>query len=332
MQLKNVLFLTLLVFVSARLFAVSPDASLPQWYKADFFVSEWLPEQKSLIIQVDIEAKEADLHNVSCRLYQDFSKIQNGQVRNRKIIQAGDKASFLFRFQVEPPLDTWFDCDLRAMPDPRGLTRAVEKENNDALTHKVKMDQIKAIKEPIKIGTTFPVFVRDDIAQTTTAQLAFRPEIKHCGRDLYLWLPENSVGKGITGETLKALKKSTKSLKFKSAVAACDLLIRKFSNRTEPVVIQTGPQETFEIPVKVAIQLIEGNRITLKALRDKNIQVMKNTIDNMEPKFYRPYVCFNLAQFLLVHDFKEEAAKWLEIALNDIPSWSKAEELLENSD
>jgi hypothetical protein len=218
------------------------------------------------------------------------------------------------------------------MPDPEGLTLAVKKEKNDELTRKIKMSEIAAIKEPIKIGTTFPVFVRDDIALSTTAQLAFRPEIKHCGRDLYLWLPEKSIGKGITAETLKALKKSTKSSNFKSAVAACDLLIRKFSNRTEPVVIQTGPEETFAIPAKVALQLIEGNKITLKALRDKNIQVMKNTIDNMEPKFYRPYVCFNLAQFLLVHDFKEEATKWLEIALYDIPSWSKAKELLEGFD
>jgi hypothetical protein len=330
MQLRTFIMICLLFFSAGKLWAVSPEIRLPEWNFTEFGIADWEPDQKLLQLKAVVEAKEVDLKNVSCQLFQDIAPNQNGNIKEKSLLAAGDKAVFIFRLQIEPEVSAWINFDLRAQPDQDDLRKVVSAKNFKALTSEILNKEIESMNKPVAIGRTLPIFVAEDIALAVTREMAFRPAIKHKNRKLYIWLPNGPVGQGIAAETFRALQNAVTAGNYRSAVAACKLLVRKLSEKNEPLVMEKSKDEKFMIPASVAREMLQADQALFEALESQNYDKLKSFADAMKPAYSRGFVYFNHAQLLLSAKQNSEALKWFRKAAKDIPSWPEADRMIKS--
>lgn len=327
MQLKTIALLSLLIMLTCRLSAVSPDISLPEWQKTEIGVSDWSPEEGILLVKVSLEAKNISIRKVSCQLNQKFDSAQAPELRTKEIINAGDKAVFLFRLHVKPEISEWIECDLRAQPDQDGLRKLVETMKDKPLTMEILQNEVNSTTQPVLLGKSFPIFVAEDIAMGTTAEMAFRPSLEHNGKKFYIWLPPETLGAGITSEAFKALRNSVRSGNYKSAISACNLIIRRTESNKQPLTMTKGAGETFVIPDKVALEMLLANRAIFALLDNPESKELSELAGKIKPCYSRAFIYFNLAQSLSSGSKKVEALDWVKKALVEIPSWPTAQKL-----
>lgn len=328
MQLKSLILLLALLFLSSHSFAVSPDIRLPEWYKCDFGIADWSPDQRILTVRAAISATRVDLHSVSCRLEQKLSKPNLSEIKEHKLVKKGDKAVFLFRLQVDNECKGWLNFDLRARPDEKGMLAAIAELEAKPLTNKVLENEIMKLKQPIMLGQSLPVFVAPDIAIGVTAEIAFRP-FTLAEQSVYLWLPEERFGTGIKAESFKALKKAVDAGQHRSAAAACTLIINKLAGDKAGLKAEPRQGEVFEIPGSVAIDLLTLNRATFIALEKGDSTELKQLSEQLKSGYVKAFACFNLARICIGKKDKAKAKALLKQALELIPTWPVAAVLQE---
>ncbi len=328
MQLRTVIAILLLTFFATRLSAVSPDIRLPDWQKHEIRITEWQPEQKTLMLSVSIKAINTAIKDISCSMFLPWSQ-QTTETKKRELLEPQDKAIFIFRLQVPETLSSWLDIDLRAQPDKEGLKNQIAKFTDKPLTVKVLNDELKSLNAPIMLGKSIPVFVANDIALSATSELTFRPEIEINGHKFYIWLPPANFGSGLTKESFKALKNALKSGNFKAAIAASKLLSRRIEKHEKPIAAKKDNGDTFIIPTPVLKQVLEANMALLQSLAANNdSKPLQKHVKNAIPSFSRPFLLFNLGQIYNMHQQDAEAHKYLQMALKDIPAWPLAKKLI----
>ncbi len=328
MQLKCLIIVMILMFCASHSFAVSPEMRLPEWHKTEFGIADWSPEQGLLVVKAAISAPLVDLHEVSCSLQHDFSTMPPEPARTHKIIKKGDKAVFMFRLNVKPECHGWLNFDLRARPDSKGLLEAIQIHANKPLSKAILASEIEKLEKAILLGQSIPVFVAEDIVVGVTREIALRPFAVD-GNSFYVWLPEERFGTGIVAETFKALKKSASANQFRSAAAACSLIINKLKGQKAGLRAEPAHGEIFEIPNSVAVNLLELNHATFSALENSKHKRLQELTENMKSGYIKAFACFNLAMNKLKANKKPEGIALLKKAVELIPTWPKAQKLLE---
>lgn len=324
MQLKTLSIVCLLILCSCRLSAVSPDIRLPEWNKTEVGISDWYPDQGLLMLRVSLEAKNVSIHEVTCQLHQNFDQAQTGSIRNKAVVKAGDKAHFIFRLNVKSGLNDWIECDLRARPNQKELRALVAQIEGKPLSKEIMQNEINSITKQIQLGKSIPIFIAKDIALSTTAEMAFRPELEVKGKKFYVWFPPDNLGAGITPETFKALRNSVRAGNFHSAIAACDLLIRRLEKNEQSISISKSKGEKFMIPAKVAQEMVKANKAIFEALKNADSSELIQFAKSMKPSYTRAFVYFNLAQILSISKRNTEALDWINNAMLEVPAWPEA--------
>jgi hypothetical protein len=248
--------------------------------------------------------------------------------KSHKLVKKGDKAVFMFRLNVKPECKGWLNFDLRALPDRQGLLKALKNDSEKPLTHALLESEAEKLSQPILLGQSIPVFVAEDIVVAVPAEIALRPfEIGN--ESFYLWLPEERFGMGIVAESFKALKKSAAANQFRSAAAACSLIINKLKGTKAGLRAEPTQQEVFEIPNSVAINLLELNHATFSFLENKESKSLQILMEKVKSTYIKAFACFNMAMTRNRTKDGKARAKLLEKAIELIPTWPKARKLLE---
>ena len=238
----------------------------------------------------------------------------------------GDKVVFLHKFSIKPDFAGWAEVELAAQPAKEGILALIKSAHaNEPATAAILEAEAQTIDNPINFGRSMPLLVREDIALCTAAETALKPDFKVNGQQFYFWYPESGFGKGLTSEGLKAFTSAIGNSNLKSAEAAGSMLIKKLESSKEPLTLSRANNETFAIPAAVAIDLINANLTTLKAIIEKNPEALEKKINDMQPGYTRPFLMFNLASLYESQKKSGPAKLWYEKAINEIPAWPLAE-------
>ncbi|MFZ5952477.1 MAG: hypothetical protein ACOYXC_17380 [Candidatus Rifleibacteriota bacterium] len=325
MPMKSLFLIFCFVFSASGIFAVSPDINLPEWQKTEFGIADWSPENGILVVRATIRAINTDLHQVSCSLSQQLDAAGQKEAKGRERLKAGESAVFLFRLSVKGPAHGWLDFDLQARPDADGLLQQIAKISGKPLTAEILRDEVAHLNQPIKIGQSIPIVVSNDIALNLTPEMTFSLTSTPAG-GLYLWLPKERFSTGIVAESLKAMNKAVETGQFKSAAAACTLVINRLNASKENLKAETRPGETIEIPGKTMIEMLKVNRATFSDLDKKDAGELKSLIDSLKPSYSKAFAHFNLSRILVKKD-NRQAQLQIEQALKIIPTWPEAASL-----
>ncbi|GAB4267764.1 MAG: hypothetical protein Kow0029_02510 [Candidatus Rifleibacteriota bacterium] len=316
-----------LMIYACPLAAVTPDISLPEWQKTEIGIPVWSPDEGLLVIKVCLTAKDVELYDVFCQLNQSFAPEQKTEIKRMEKIGAGEKVIFMFRFQVKPDLHAWIDLDLRARPNPEDLQKKAFGQNLPPLSAEILRNEINSIKKPILLGKPFPIYVSRDIAICATPQMIFKQKLEINGHKFYVWLPEENIGSGLTAETFKALRSAFDSKNYRSAAAACSLLIKRLGKEKEPLKFAPEKESSFSVPVRTAIEMLEADNALFSALASGNAEELLNYAARVKPSYASAFAYFNSAMMMKLKGKKDIARKWVERALVEVPAWPAAEAL-----
>ncbi len=329
MPAKGIVFFTVLLTVisfTGAVFAMSPQIKLPEWNKTRISVTEFDSEQNLLEIQVEIAAEKIALRNISSKVHVPKEVSMKAETRERKILKPGDKAVFIHRLNIKPEFYGWLEVDLRAQPDQEQMIELVKKIHaSEPVASAILQEEAKAITQPIYIGTSMPVLVRKDIALSSSEEMAFRPDLKVNKSDFYLWYPPSGIGRGITAESLREFDKAIRMANHGRAVAAANLILKKFADLSESLSLEKADGETFMIPYGILSDMINANLLTLKAIETRNPDELAEMVKTMRPGFTRPFLFFNLGSIYEILNRKKDAADAFKKAQEDIPAWPAAE-------
>jgi len=335
MPLKGLALFALLLtmIISANgVNAMNPEVRLPEWCRTSFSISEWQPNEGVLVVRVEIAANAITLRQISSKLHLPKDLSQQGDLRERKILKKGDKAVFLHRVSIKPDYYGWVEIDLRAMPDQTELLELVRKTHaGEPITARILEEEAKTVSQPITIGTSLPLLLRNDIAIGSSEEMAFKPEYKSGKRVFYMWYPPSGIGKGITAEGIKAFDSALRLGNLVKAEAAANMLVKKFTNFDEPLTLEKDDGESFAIPAKMAIELINADMLSLRAICSNSTPELEKSLEAMKPGFTRPFLYFNLG--VLYENNKDfiKAQNAFKKALADLPVWPMALKKIEKS-
>jgi len=314
---------------AASVHAVTPQIRLPEWNRTSFAIAEWKPEQGILVISVSIEANQVSLSKISSQLHAPPELNVPADRHERESLVKGDKTVFLHKISVKAGFTGWLELDVRAQPAKQGMLALVAAiHSKEPLTCKILEEEVNTINQPIYIGTSLPVLLRDDAALSTMPEAAFTNDLEEGGRKYYLWYPPESLAKGITGEGLKVYSSALRTASLTKSESAAKMLLRKLENDKEPLVVEKAGGETFTLPAMVARELINANQLIMRAVTGKKPEILSEHLNTMQPGYTRPFLYYNLA--MLENSLKKRALaiKSLEKALADQPAWPLAEKLL----
>lgn len=309
--------------------AMTPQIRLPEWQRSKIDISEWKPAQGLLTIRVAIEASAVSLSEVSSQLRVPPELTASDSRRVRPAMKKGEKSVFLHIFNIKPDFAGWFEVDLRAMPAQKELIELIKaKHAAEPVTCKILETEALTISQPLFIGSSLPLLVRDDIAICTAAETAFRPDFKSGDQEFYIWYPATGFGKGLSAEILKAFSAAVSSGNIKSSESTADMLIRKLEATKEPLLLEKAGDENFAIPAAVAIELIKANLLTLRAIVNKSPDELEKVLKDMKPGYTKPFLMFNLGNLYAGLKKNSKAKNWFEQALVEIEAWPLAEKKL----
>ncbi len=323
MPIKGLILLLLTTCIfSQSVFAMSPQIRLPQWHNTSISLSEYKPDQGLLTVQVEIVADFVSLSNISSRLHGPESLKLTADVREKAILKKGDRAVFLHQIKLAADYHGWLEVDVRAQPHQGELMQLVKATSKDSpIALKVLEAEVRSVNQPISIGRSMPLFTSNDIAMSTTAEMALRPELKVGNHQLYLWYPPTGIGSGLTAEALKAFDTAIRQGNFSRAEAAARLVKKRFSDDKEALLLEKAKGETFTIPGKMVIELIDANLVTLKALNEKDPMVLLKAAQAAGASYLRPFLHFNLATVYELNKQPSEAKEHFLAARKDLPTW-----------
>lgn len=305
--------------------AMTPEIRLPDWQKSKIDISEWKPDQKLLTVRIDIEAPSVQLENVSSQLHLPAELNTSSGKHERPILKKGDKVIFLHRIGVKSEFAGWAEVEMKAQPSQAEMLQLIkEAHSNEPATLAILEAEAMTINQPLFFGRSIPLLVRDDIALCTAAETAFKPDFKAMEKEFYFWYPESGFGKGLTSEGLKAFTGAIAAGNLKSAEAAGKMLIKKLETGKAPLMLTRANNETFAIPAPVAIELIEANLMSLKAIVNKDPKSLEKLLEGLKPGYTRPFLMFNLASLFASQRNNTLARSWYEKAIADIPAWPLA--------
>ncbi len=322
MPIRPLLLIFYFVFFASGIFAVSPDVNLPEWQKTEFGIADWSPENGILVVRATLRAINTDLHQVSCSLSQQLDAAGQKEAKSRKLLKAGESAVFLFRLTVKGPAHGWLDFDLQARPDSDGLLQQIARMKDKPLTVEILRDEAAHLNHPIKLGRSIPIVISNDLAISLPPEMTFSLTPTPAGT-LYLWLPRERFSTGIIAESLKAMNRAAETGQFKSAAAACTLIINRLSASKDSLKAETRPGETIEIPGKNIIEMLKVNRAAFSSLEKGNAGELKDLLESLKPSYTKAFAHFNLARILEKKD-KKTAQNQIEQALNIISTWPEA--------
>lgn len=335
MSLKGLALFALLLtmIISANgVNAMNPEVRLPEWNRTSFTISEWKPEEGILVVRVEIAANAVTLRQISSKLHLPEKLSQQADLRERKILKKGDKAVFFHRISVKPDYYGWIEIDLRAMPDQVELLELVRKTHaNEPITAKILEEEAKTVVQPISIGTSFPLLLRKDIAIGSSEEMTFKAEYKAGQKVFYMWYPPAGIGKGITAEGIKAFDAAVRLGNLVKAEAAANMLVKKFTSFDEPLVLEKDNGESFAIPARMAIDLINADMLSLRAICSNTTTELEKSLETMPASFIRPFLYFNLGVLYENNKDFARAQGAFKKALTDLPVWPMALEKVEKS-
>lgn len=306
-------------------YAMNPHVRLPEWHQTTFAISEWNPNEGILVLRVEICANAVTLRKISSKLILPKNIVQNIDARERGVLKKGEKAVFLHRLTLKPGFSGWIEIDLRAQPSQEELLQLVQQmHDKEPVTAKVLEEEIKYIVQPITIGTSLPITLRQDIAISAAEELLFKTDTNSANRNFYLWYPPAGIGKGIAAESIKSFDGAIRTGNIKTAEAVANMLIKRFASSDEPLVLEKAGDENFMIPAKMVIELLNADMIIMRAIASQDSQELEKFINNMKPGFIRPFLNFNLGLLHEKQKAKDKAVEAFQKALKDIPAWPAA--------
>ena len=329
------LFLTAILgcfaIAAGSLQAMTPQVRLPDWQRSQIAISEWQPEHGILIIRVTVEASAMALSNVSSRLHIPVEPSLPDNTHKKQSMKKGEKAVFMHKINIKPNFAGWCEVDLRAQPDKKELIELIGSVHaNEQATRAILEAEAQTISQPIFIGNSMPLLLRDDIAICTAKETAFRPDFKSDNHEFYVWHPESGTGTGLTAELLKAFSAALSAGNVKNALSTAETLIRKLKGSKDPLKLEKANGESFMIPAEVAIALIEADTLTLSAVVNKDTESLQKALMAMKPGYTRPFLMFNLGNLYASLKKNDKAKTYIKQALDAIESWPLAKKQLEN--
>lgn len=326
----TILFLICSLFMGANsVRAVTPQIRLPDWHSTSFALAEWNADEGILMLSVTIKADQVNLSSISSQLHAPAELGLPADRHERSALEAGDKVVFMHKVNARIGFSGWLELDVRAMPNREELSKlAAEKHKNEPLTRQIVEEEIRTIENPIYIGTSLPVLLREDAALSTMPEAAFVATSDKAGRTWYFWYPPEAMGKGITGEGLKAYAAALRANSLERSESAAKMLLRRFDTNKDELRIDKSKSESFSMPSEIATSLIKANQLTLRARNARNPQIISRELSAMKPGYTRPFLYYNLA--VLENSLKnhDNAVKHLEHAIKDLPAWPLAKKLL----
>lgn len=325
-------FLLAMIISANAVNAMNPEVRLPEWCRTSFAIAEWQPKEGVLVIRVEIAANAITLRQISSKLHLPKELSQQADLRERKILKKGDKAVFLHRISIKPDYYGWVEIDLRAMPDQTELLELVRKTHaNEPVTATILEAEVKTVSQPITIGTSLPILLRNDIAIGSSEEMTFKPEYKAGQKVFYMWYPPVGIGKGITAEGIKAFDTALRLGNLVKAEAAANMLIKKFTNFDEPLTLEKDNGESFAIPARMVIELINADMLSLRAICNNSTTELEKSLEAMQPGFTRPFLHFNLGVLYENNKDVARAQNAFKKALADLPVWPMASNKIDKS-
>lgn len=324
------LFITLLCLISitSGVFAMTPRVKFPKWNNTNIKITDWNPASGILTLTVTVEANRIPLEKVYSQPYlqSSFKTIQNKFEKDS--VKYGEKAVFTHRLNIKSNSNDWIEMDVRAKPNIAGMKNLIRSEyvNNEAMCGVLEAEA-DSIKTPIFIGTSMPVLVRDDIALDVTPEIAFTPSFENNKSNYYIWMPLDSAESKTTGSAIKLFKEAVAKKDLQTIEATCQNLIKRFDTDKKAIVFKRAKGDNFMIPTKVAIEMLNADLATLKAILSGKAEELENTYKAMKPCYTKAFLAYNLSVLYSSLNQADKAKQYKEEALAENPAWPAAKKL-----
>ncbi len=321
-KIAVLLFVLCLVSVVSGVFAMTPRIRFPEWNKTNIKITDWDPIKGILTITVVIEANRIPIEKAYSQPYlqSNFNKVI--PKIEKENIKQGDKAVFTHRLNIKSNTTNWVEMDIRAMPDIAGLKVLLRSEyaDNPAMRDILEMESDQ-IKNPVFIGTSMPILVRDDIALNVTPEIAFVPSFIHNNQKYYIWLPLDTAESKTTNSAIKIFKTALEGKDLKKIEAAGQNLIERFNTEKRTIVFKRGKGDNFAIPTKVALEMLRANIVSLKAILNNNTDELEKFYSEMKPCYTKGFIAYNLYALFKSAGNTAKASKYKNEALTEKPAW-----------
>lgn len=317
-----------LISVTSGVFAMTPRIKFPEWNNTTIRFSDWDPAKGILTLTVTIEANKIALSKIYSQPYlqSSFKTIQNRFEKDA--LKYGEKVTFTHRLNIKSNTDNWIEMDVRAKPDIAGLKCLIRSEyvNSDAMCGILEAEA-DSIKAPLFIGTSLPVLVRDDIALDVTPEIAFTPSFEYNKSNYYVWMPLDSAESKTTGSAIKLFKEAIEKKDLHAIEATGQNLIKRFDTDKKAIVFKRAKGDNFMIPTKIAVEMLNADIATLKAILSGKAEELENSYKTMKPCYTKAFLAYNLSLLFNSLNQKEKAQTYIKEALTENPAWPAAKKL-----
>lgn len=327
---KLALFITILCLISitSGVFAMTPRVKFPEWNNTSIKIADWNPERGVLTLTVTIEANRIPLEKVYSQPYlqSSFKTIQNRFEKDS--LKYGEKVTFTHRLNIKSNSNDWLEMDVRAKPDVAGMKNLIRSEyvNNEAMCG-ILESEADNIKAPLFIGTSLPVLVRDDIALDVTPEIAFTPSFENNKASYYMWMPLDSAESKTTSSAIKLFKEAVEKKDLQAVEATGQNLIKRFDTDKRAIVFKRAKGDNFMIPTKIAVEMLNADLATFKAVLSNNPEELENTYKAMKPCYTKSFLAYNLSVLYKSLNQADKAKTFKEEALAENPAWPAAKNL-----
>ncbi|HNW36919.1 MAG TPA: hypothetical protein PKM25_18415 [Candidatus Ozemobacteraceae bacterium] len=308
--------------------AVTPDVSLPAWHTLEVQVSEWNPPTGEVSIDADLRGTGMRLSDLSAELHWPKPIESRSSRQEAALLAAGQ--SWKTRYAgtgVKPPFDGWVELEVHARPDQAVLRKNVERISTyTPLMRRIMIGEVEAVKAPLAVGRSLPLYIDKDIAVLMPRALVFTPVLKMGGRSLHLWMPECSSD----GPVAKALSGLRTSLGTEPSPRMLDEAIKAVDEAmtaaSDSVGIRCeGGNPPFSVPLNVFRDAMTMNRAVLAAAREPGSAIAMGRIERLvrqaHPNFTTAFGWANVGVLQAEAGLTPRACESFREALNQIPAW-----------
>lgn len=309
--------------------AMTPRIKFPEWNNTNINITDWDPVKGILTITVTVEANKIPLKKVYSQPYLQSSFNTILTRFEKDAVKYGEKAVFNHRLNVKSNTTNWVEMDVRAMPETAGLKYLIRKEhsNNPAMSEILEAEA-NQLKAPVFIGTSLPILARDDIALRATPEIAFTLDFEHNKNNYYIWMPLDSAESQTTSSAVKLFKEAVAKKDLHSIETTAQNLIKRFDSDKKSIVFKrTKSDDNFMVPTKVAIEMLNADLLTLKAVLKNDVSELESSYKGMKPCYTKAFLAYNLAVLYKSLNQQEKSKLYIKEALKENPAWPKAKSL-----
>ena len=154
-----------------------------------------------------------------------------------------------------------------------------------------------------------------------TPEIAFTPTFAHNDMNYYIWMPLDSAESQTTNSAIKFFREAINSKNLKNIEATGQNLLKRFQTEKRTIVFKKANGDNFAIPTKIALEMLNADLTSIKAILSNNTDELETIYNKMKPCYTKAFIAFNLHSLFKSKKNEAKANIYKKEALEQQPAW-----------